>query len=62
MMMMEQGRSASEIAGYLYWVSSDYMGLGPSPPSPRLKDLAVTIAEKLIQLRPSFEAASNEPF
>lgn len=58
-MLMDEGRSASEIADYLYYVSSSYMGIGESQ---RLKDLAQVVADKLISLKPQFEAESNEPF
>jgi hypothetical protein len=58
-MLMEEGRSELDIADYLYYISSEYMGIGESQ---RLKDLAIAVAEKLVALRPGFEAESNEPF
>ncbi len=57
-MLIHEGRSASEIADYLYYISSEYMGLGKSA---RLRKLASMIAEKLLALKPSLEAESNEP-
>ena len=30
-MLMDQGKSAAEIESYLYWVASEYMGLGERP-------------------------------
>jgi hypothetical protein len=58
-MLMDDGRSAAEIAEYLYYISTEYMGLGTSQ---QLRELAVKVADKLVTLRPSFEAESNEPF
>jgi hypothetical protein len=58
-MLMHEGRSAQEIADYLYFISSEHMGLGARQ---RLSDLANLTAEKLVALRPSFEHESNEPF
>jgi hypothetical protein len=58
-MLMDEGRSTNEIADYLYYISSEYMGMGARP---QLKDLACTIAEKLVALRHRFETESNEPF
>ena len=58
-MLMDEGRSAMEIAGYLYYISSEYMGMGESR---RLKDLALKVANKLVTLRPILEAESDEPF
>ena len=57
-MLMYEGRSAGEIADYLYYISSEHMGLGKSA---RLKALADTIAGKLAALKPSLEAESDEP-
>jgi len=58
-MLMEEGRSAGEIANYLYYISSEYMGLGESQ---KLKNLAVAVADKLISLRSSFEAETKGAF
>jgi hypothetical protein len=55
-MLMYEGRSASEIAEYLYYVGSEYMGLGESD---RLK--AVKVAERLVALKPDLEAEPREP-
>jgi hypothetical protein len=49
-MLMSEGRSANEIAEYLYYISSEYMGLNESQ---RLKDLAVGTAEKLARFGPA---------
>jgi hypothetical protein len=53
-MLMHEGRSAKEIADYLYYIGSEYMGLGASQ---RGKDLANAIAGKLVALRPDFESS-----
>ena len=58
-MLMDEGRTASEIADYLHYIASDYMGLGPSEAGRKLAD---EIATKLVALKPSFEAESNDPF
>jgi hypothetical protein len=58
-MLMYEGRCASEIAGYLYSISSEYMGLGESD---RLKESAAKVAGKLAALKHDFEVESNEPF
>ena len=58
-MLMHEGRSAQEIADYLYYISSEYMGLGARQ---SLRGLAENIAAKLVALRPEFEKESNEPF
>jgi hypothetical protein len=59
-MLMDEQKSAEEIASYLYWVASEYMGLGGNRQS--MRGDCETVAEKLAALRPSFEAESNEPF
>ena len=58
-MLMTEGRSTSEIGDYLYYIASEYMGLGPSM---RGRQLAHEIAAKLVALKPVFETESNEPF
>jgi hypothetical protein len=58
-MLMDEERSAGEIAEYLYYISSEHMGLGPSQ---GLQDLATTVANKLVAVKPELEAESNEPF
>jgi len=58
-MLMDEGRSAPEIADYLYYISSEHMGLGPSEP---LRVLAAKIAERLMTIRPELEKESNDPF
>jgi len=52
-MLMHEGRSAQEIADYLYYIGSEHMGLGASQSG---KDLARAIANKLVALRPDFES------
>ena len=52
-MLMHEGRSAKEIADYLYYIGSEYMGLGASQSG---KELARAIANKLVALRPDFES------
>jgi hypothetical protein len=56
-MLMDEGCSAAEIAEYLYFISSDHMGLDPGQ---YLHELARTVADKLVSLKPEFEAESNE--
>jgi hypothetical protein len=58
-MLMNEGRTAKEIADYLYYISSEYMGMGEDA---RLKELAAEIATKLVALKPTFELESDEPF
>jgi hypothetical protein len=58
-MLMHEGRSVQEIADYLYYISSEYMGIGATPTQ---RNLANVTAEKLVALRPDFEAETNEPF
>jgi len=58
-MLMNEGRTAKEIAEYLYYVSSVHMGMGGSP---RLRELANEVATKLVALKPTFESESDEPF
>jgi hypothetical protein len=52
-MLMHEGRSAQEIADYLYYIGSEHMGLGASQSG---KELARAIASKLVALRPDFES------
>ena len=62
-MLMDEGRSAAEIAEYLYYISNEHMGMGGS--KKRLKelmDLARIVADKLVALKPTFDAKSNDPF
>jgi len=58
-MLMDEERTAEEIAEYLYDISSEHMGLGKSL---LLKELAIDIASKLVALKPTFELESNDPF
>jgi hypothetical protein len=58
-MLMEEGKSSNEISSYLYWVASEYRGLGERPILRGCYDL---VAEKLLALRPAFETVSNKPF
>jgi len=58
-MLMHEGRNVDEIAEYLYYISSEYMGMGESP---RLKELAAEVEIKLVALKPALETESNEPF
>ena len=58
-MLMDEKKSAGEIAFYLYWVASEYMGLGGNRAA--MRGDCEAVAEKLAALRPSFEAESNEP-
>jgi len=57
--MLIEGRSAAEIADYLHYIASDYMGLRESDGRRRLAD---RIAQRLVQLYPSLIDDSNEPF
>lgn len=57
-MLMDENRSAQEIADYLYRISTEYIGLTASQ---QLRNLADQTANKLIALRPSLEAESDEP-
>jgi hypothetical protein len=52
-MLMDENRSADEITDYLYFISSDHMGLGQSQ---ALKNLAIEIADRLVALKPTFGA------
>jgi hypothetical protein len=62
-MLMHEGRSAEEIADYLYFISSQHMGLGTNQRSnQRLRELASLMAQRLAALKPTFESESNEPF
>jgi hypothetical protein len=58
-MLVDEDQSAQEIADYLYRISSEDMGIGTSQ---RLKDLAKSLAVKLIALKPTLDSESNEPF
>ena len=58
-MLMDECRSTTEIADYLYYISSEYMGAGPSEP---LRILATKIADKLMSIRPELESESNDPY
>ena len=55
-MLMFENCSAEQIAEYLYYISSEYMGMGASQ---RLRVLANETACKLVALRPSFETAPS---
>jgi hypothetical protein len=56
-MLMHEGRSAQEIADYLYFISSEHMGLGTNERSrQRLRDLANVTAAKVAALRTEFES------
>lgn len=59
-MLMDEQKSTEEIASYLYWVASEHMGLGGSRQS--MRGDCESIAEKLMTIKPQFEAESNEPF
>jgi hypothetical protein len=54
-MLMVEGRSAGEIADYLFHVSSVGMGLA----YPKLRPLADEVAAKLVALKPSLEPESE---
>lgn len=58
-MLMNEGRTVEEIAEYLYYISSEYMGMGKNE---RLRELAAEVATKLVALKPTFELESDEPF
>jgi hypothetical protein len=58
-MLMVEGRSAEKIRDNLNWVSSQHIGLGPRQ---SLQNLAAAVADKLVALRPIFEAEANDPF
>jgi hypothetical protein len=55
-MLMHEGRSAKEIADYLHYIASEHMGLGASQSG---RDLAGTIADKLVALRSDFESSGQ---
>jgi hypothetical protein len=58
-MLMDERRSAEEIAAYLNDIANDYMGLGDRP---EIRSRSRLVANALIHLVPQFEAESNEPF
>jgi hypothetical protein len=58
-MLMHEGRSAQEIAGYLFFISSEHMGLGNPRSSQRLRDLANVTAAKLVALHKEFESGDQ---
>ena len=50
-MLMDEGATASEIAGYLYIVATEHMGLTDHG---RLAEKSEQVAQLLVQLRPEF--------
>jgi hypothetical protein len=58
-MLMDENRSMEEIANYLYYISSECMGSGANQVQ---EALAISVATKLVALKPSFEVESDEPF
>jgi hypothetical protein len=50
-MLMDEGATASEIAGYLYIVATEHMGLTDHE---RLAEKSEQVAQLLVQLRPEF--------
>lgn len=55
-MMMYDNASQAEIADYLWWVETEYMGM-PSHPERRMK--CFEIAKKLIEMKPQLEVAND---
>jgi hypothetical protein len=50
--LMDERASAEAIAGYLFWVATEYMGLSPSETHQRR---SMSAAHALVSLRPAFE-------
>lgn len=51
-MLMDNKATADSISAYLYYIASEYMGLGHQQ---RLADSCASMAETLVALRPEFE-------
>jgi hypothetical protein len=58
-LLMDERRSAEEIADYLFDIASNYIGLGPKL---SLRILSRKVANKIFGLVAEFEVESNEPF
>jgi hypothetical protein len=58
-LLMDEHRSADEIADYLFEIASNYIGLGPKL---YLRVLSRNVANKIFGLMAEFAAESNEPF
>jgi hypothetical protein len=55
-MLMDDHATADQIADYLYWVEREHMLL------PGRIDCCRRVARMMVDLRPAFEAESDEPY
>ena len=58
-MLIHERRSADEMAAYLHYIETDYMGLSDVP---GVRERCTYVAELLVKALPALEAESDDPF